>query len=68
MILQLSPTLPLDTPKGKATAHFVVDAGNEHYLQWVCFVDETGECWAFRNDVVRLQANETLRPRAEPDP
>lgn len=64
-MIQLLPTIPLETPKGKATAHFLIDPGSEHHLQWVCFVDATGECWVFRNPEVRLQANPTMG-RPEP--
>ena len=63
MILQLDPTVPLETPKGKAHAHFLIDYGEEHYLVFVCFVDETGEQWSFRNDEIRLSRNLTMRPK-----
>ncbi len=63
MILQLSPFVPLETPKGRGMAHFLIDYGAEHHLSWVVFIDETGECWTFDNPVVRLQANQTARPR-----
>ena len=56
MILQLSPTLPMITPKGKALAHFVIDYGEEHHLMWVC-VQETGEKWTWANPEVRVQTN-----------
>lgn len=60
MILQLNPQLPLLTPKGKAYAHFLIDYSQEHDLLWVCFIRDTGECWTFPNQQVRLEANETL--------
>lgn len=63
MMIQLSPLVPLDTPKGKAMAHFLIDAGPEHHLSWVCFVDETGECWTFDNPQIKLQGNQTARPK-----
>jgi hypothetical protein len=64
MILQLNPPIPLDTPRGKAFAHVLIDYGQEHHLLWVCFIDETGECRAFQNPEVRLQHNETMgRPQ-----
>lgn len=59
MILQLNPAIPLDTPKGKALAHFMLDYGIEHNLQWVCFIDDTGECWTFKNTEIRAQKNIT---------
>ena len=59
-ILQLSSPLPLNTPKGKAWAHLVIDYGQEHDLQWVCFIDATGECWTYGNAVITIQNNITL--------
>jgi hypothetical protein len=60
MMLQLSPPIPLLTPKGKGNAHVLIDVGTEHDLQWVCFIDITGECWTYRNQDVRIQENITL--------
>lgn len=60
MILQLDPVIPLLTEKGKATAHFVIDYGQEADLIFVCFIDDTGECWCFKNHGVRLQKNITM--------
>ena len=59
VILQLNP-LPLNTPKGKAWAHMVIDYGQEHDLQWVCFIDATGECWTYSNPEITIQNNITL--------
>lgn len=59
MMLQLHSPLPLDTPKGKGFAHFVIDYSQEHDLLWVVFIDETGECWTFSNKDIRLQPNIT---------
>lgn len=63
MMTQLNPPLPLDTPKGPAYAHLVIDYSQEHYLLFVCFVCETGECWVFPNKDVRLQKNLTMGVR-----
>ena len=60
MITQLNPPIPLETPKGKALAHFVIDYGPEHHLMWVTFVDATGECWTWPNDKIRAQKNITM--------
>lgn len=65
MILQLNPTIPLDTPKGPAFAHFLIDMGQEHNLLWICFIDATGECWTFDNRAIRMQANPTMGIRTE---
>lgn len=60
MLTQLNPPMPLDTPKGKALAHFVIDYGPEHDLMWVTFVDATGECWTWPNYQIRAQQNITM--------
>jgi hypothetical protein len=60
MILQLNPPIPLDTPKGSALAHLVIDYGPEHNLLWVCFGDDDGECWTWDNSRVRAQKNITM--------
>lgn len=62
-MLQLSPTIPLDTPKGRGRAHFVIDYGEDFHLLWVCFIDATGECWTFANPDILLQPNPTLGVR-----
>jgi hypothetical protein len=43
-MIQLNPTLPLETPRGKGFAHFVIDYSQEHDLLWVVFLDDSGEC------------------------
>lgn len=60
MITQLNPPLPLETPKGKALAHFMIDYGPEHHLMWVTFIDATGECWTWPNYQIRAQKNITM--------
>lgn len=64
-MIQLNPTIPFDTPKGKGFAHFVIDYGQEHNLLWVVFLNESGECWTFSNQLVRLDKNETLGIRVQ---
>lgn len=59
MMLQLDPPLPLDTPKGSALAHVLIDYGPEADLIWVCFQDN-GECWSWQNNEVRAQRNITM--------
>ena len=59
MILQLNPPLPIQTPKGPALAHFMIDTGIENDIQWVCFQDSTDECWTWRNPHIRAQKNIT---------
>lgn len=59
-MIQLNPPIPVDTPKGKGFAHMAIDYSQEHDLIWVVFIDETGECWSYRNQEVRLRKNITL--------
>ena len=56
-MIRIDPPLPFDTPKGSAMAHFLIDYGPEHHLLWVCFQDDSGECWTWSNKDVRLQHN-----------
>ena len=64
LITQLTTPIPLNTPKGRAWAHLVIDYGQEHDLLWVCFQDETGECWTWNNNDVKIQENITMgRPK-----
>lgn len=60
MIQQLNPPIPLSTPKGDGYAHFIIDYGQEHYLIFVVFIDETRECWSFQAPEVRIQTNQTV--------
>ena len=65
MILQLNPPIPMTTPKGKGFAHLVIDYSQDHNIQWVVFIDDTGECWTFQNPEVRLQENITMQRKSE---
>jgi hypothetical protein len=58
-MIQLTPPLPVSTPKGKALAHVLIDHGPEHDLMWVCFQDD-GECWTWRNQDIRALGNVTM--------
>jgi hypothetical protein len=66
MMMQLNPPIPLDTPKGPAFAHMTIDYSQEHYVLFVCFLIESGECWVFPNKDVRLQKNLTMGIRPGP--
>jgi len=59
-MIQLNPPIPLNTPKGPAIAHVLIDYGPEHDLMWVCFSDTDGECWTWPNHKVTAQKNITL--------
>ena len=49
MLTQLNPLLPMDTPKGRGLAHFVIDYGPEAHVFWVVFMDADGACWTVPN-------------------
>ena len=66
-MLQLNPPIPLDTPKGKGFAHFVIDYGQEFHLLFVTFIDATGECWTFQNPEIRLQQPNSSMGRPMPN-
>lgn len=57
---RLDPPIPIMTPKGRALAHFIIDYGPEHDLHWVCFQDDTGECWTWENAHIRARVNHTM--------
>ena len=59
MMIQLNPPIPVDTPEGSALAHVLVDYGIEHNILWVCFQDETGECWTWSNSDIGAQRGAT---------
>jgi hypothetical protein len=59
-MLQLNPTIPVETPKGSGQAIFMIDYSPEHDLYWVVFMDETRECWTFNNKFIRAQPNITM--------
>lgn len=60
MIFRLDPPIPLETPKGRGMAHLVIDYGTEYSLIFATFLDDSGECWLFRNSEIRLQRNLTF--------
>jgi hypothetical protein len=60
MILQLSPSIPVVTPKGSGEAILVIDNSKEDHLQWVVIQDDGGEIWTFQNPQVRGQKNITM--------
>jgi hypothetical protein len=65
MLTQLTPPLPLDTPKGTGLAYAVIDYGPEFDLLWVVFDDATGECWTWPNPKVRGVKNITMGRRTQ---
>jgi len=59
-LIQLNPPLPIVTPLGKGLAHVLIDYGIEHDLMWVCFQNETGECWTWSNKDIKADKNITI--------
>jgi len=59
-MIQLNPPIPLKTPKGDGWAHFLIERSQEHHLEWVVFLDDSGECWTFQNPEIRIQHNYTM--------
>ena len=67
MMLQLNPTIPVVTPKGKGNAVGWIDYGAEDDLYWIVFQTDTCECWIYANKDIRAQQNFTLG-RFKPTP
>ena len=62
-IIRVDPPIPLETPKGKGWAHFLIDYSQEHSLVWVVFIDATRECWCVSNEDIRIQFNWSMGRR-----
>lgn len=60
MILQLNPSLPVETKAGKGQVVALIDDNPEHDLHWVVFLDQSRECCTFNNKDIRAQENFTL--------
>ena len=60
MMLQLSPVLEVDTPRGRGHAEFLIDYGPEADLLWVVVIRDTGEIWTLRNADIRATANVSI--------
>lgn len=60
MILQLQPTIPLDTEHGPADAFFLLDYSEQHPIYYIVFLRNTGECWMLDSRLVKLEKNITM--------
>lgn len=60
MILQLNPSIPVNTPNGTGEAILIIDYGKEDDLLWTVFLDETGQCWTFNNKEIRAIKNVSI--------
>ena len=59
-MLQLNPSIPVETPKGNGQAVVLIDYGSEHDLYWVVLLDDSRECWTFSNREIHAQPNITM--------
>ena len=59
-VIRLDPVIWVQTPLGDADAEFMIEIGDEHHIQWVCWLHETGECWTFQNPEIRRTTNLTM--------
>lgn len=53
----------LETPKGFAEAHFLIERGADFDFEWVTFIQDgefEGQCWTFQNPQIRQVKNETM--------
>ena len=60
MMYQLNPPINVITPKGNGRAIGWIDYGPDYHLLWICFIDETRECWTLENPYIRQSANFTF--------
>jgi hypothetical protein len=61
-ILQLNPPIPVTViGKGDGYAMAMIDYSQEHHIYWVCFIDESLECWTVDNTMIRAQKNVSLK-------
>lgn len=58
--IQLSPSIPVLTPRGEGLAIFVSDLSEEHHLLWTVCINSTGEFWTFPNPQIRGTKNITF--------
>jgi hypothetical protein len=56
MIKQLDAPFDVVTPLGVAVCMFVAESGQDQ-IEWGCFQVETGECWWWPNQQIRLRPN-----------
>lgn len=59
-ILQLNPSIPLNTSKGSGEAILVLDYGPEFDILLTVILDSNGEIWTFKSSECRGLKNITL--------
>jgi hypothetical protein len=55
----------MSTPKGDGWAFFMIERSQEHHIEWVVFLDNSGQCWTFQNPEVRMQNNYTMNRKKD---
>ncbi len=55
----------MSTPKGDGWAFFMIERSQEHHIEWVIFLDNSGQCWTFQNPEVRMQNNYTMNRKKD---
>jgi hypothetical protein len=65
MIIQLNPTIPVETPRGKGTAIGWIDYSSEDDLFWIVFQTDTCEPWIYPNKDIRAQTNLTIGRKSQ---
>lgn len=61
MILQLSPSIPVETlNQGTAQAFLVIDYGEEYDLFFTVALDSNGQIWTINSKDIRFIKNITL--------
>lgn len=64
IIKELKNPLPMNTPKGKGTAIFMVYEGQHQDTRWVVILDNC-EIWEFENPQVTIEGNYTMGRKNE---
>jgi hypothetical protein len=55
MILPLNPPIPVETPRGKAQAIYLIEYGAEYDLYWITVLESSRECFTYNNRDIRAQ-------------
>ncbi|HXJ72801.1 MAG TPA: hypothetical protein VNM37_08105 [Candidatus Dormibacteraeota bacterium] len=67
-LLQLNPTIELNTPKGHGVCHFLIYDGVDSVARWLV-LQEDGQWWEWQNHEVRGVRNFSQgRPNPEKPP
>ena len=48
-------------PTGEGYAYFLIDYGIDEDQPRICFINEAGECWTFRNPPYKINTQQYFR-------